>query len=123
MEIRANEYIRTKDGVIAKVEEITNEDGTTVYWFDNTIHTIYCEPIDFLFENELEKYIAKHSDFLGELIEVGDYINGFIVEDKWEDAEHFRFESCDYWHNIDDSEIRCVVTKEQLEKMRYKVGD
>ena len=117
MEIQVGEYVRTKDGFIRKIDKIEkcpvckekeyiNNEIIRGLHFQNTYH---------------KKDITKHSEFIGELIEIGDYLNGFKVEVKWEDAEHYRFAGCDYYYNIDDSQIESIVTKEQFEREKYKV--
>lgn len=54
---------------------------------------------------------------------MGDYINGHKIEKKWEDAGNFRFAGCDYYFNITDEEIKSIVTKEQFERISYKLKE
>lgn len=66
-EIKVNEYLRTKEGYIARVKEIDNK--AQVYWFDNCIlkiSGICCYDLHF----EATNYISKHSPNIIELIEV-----------------------------------------------------
>ena len=121
MEIEVGEYIRTRNGVIAKLIDIYFEEDENCYHFDNTIYRGYSEYIDFLWEKELKEYIVKHSEFIWELIELGDYVNGHKVEEIWEND--FRFGGCDYTFQVTGYEIKSIVTKEQFESMEYKVGE
>ena len=53
-----------------------------------------------------------------DLIEVGDYVNGYKVTSK---DQFLGFGNHD-WYMTND-EIKSIVTKEQFESMEYKVGD
>ena len=67
-------YVRTKDGIIAKVDYI---DDNTIF-FDKELYRTYGDSIDFLEKDNLER-IVKASYNIIDLIEVGDYLNGFKV--------------------------------------------
>ena len=67
MKIEIGEYVRTKDGIIAKLEDIQEQDEA--YWFDRIIYRRYDEVIDFLTTEELPKYIVKHSKNIIDLTE------------------------------------------------------
>ena len=58
-------------------------------------------------------------------MKVGNYVNGKLVEyifDKtnYADKSIKLKGSVDYWYNED---IKSIVTKEQFESMKYKVGE
>ena len=74
--IQVGEYIRTKNGYIVKITEKTNifNLGYKEEYIDMET-TIYGFPY--------EEQIVKHSKILAEVVEVGDYVNGNIVTDKY----------------------------------------
>lgn len=118
MEIKVNDYVRTKWGEIAKIKKFA---GT------NSCGNLY--QLDIKGENDLycEGNIIKSSPRIIDLIEVGDYINGKKVIDTYTDyifdySEEFkviRFSETDILHNT--KHIKSVLTKEVFEKMEYKI--
>lgn len=92
--------------------------------------TIYVDmrnslPISF----EISK-IVKHSKNIIDLIEVGDYVNGYKVLDIMEDLNTGKLQlempssypkagSCTLYEN----EIKSIVTKEQFKSIEYKVEE
>lgn len=107
--IEVNEYVRTNKGNIGKVVEIRlgfNKDTQlyqNVYMLDNGLWTIL-------------EYIVKHSKQLIDLIEVGDYVNGELITDKW-DTRISSIRS-----NFSEEDIKTILTKEQYLANCYKVG-
>ena len=122
--IEVNEYVRTKDGYIAKCIEIETEQS--VCRFDNTIRKDYGDKLDFLYLEDIAKCVVKHSKQLIDLIEAGDYVNGREVldiykpRDLWEPIE-IRVDSR-YTNFILAEDIKTILTKEQFEANCYKVG-
>ena len=110
-EIQVGEYVRTKKGSIGKFN-FYGVDNELVYFKNNKGMTCVTK-------NE----IVKHSEFIEELIEIGDYVNGHKVEVIWEDADNYRFGGCDYMFQITGEEIKSIVTKEQFESFSYKLED
>ena len=98
-EIKAGEYIRTKDGCIFKATE---------YWLGEC----YSDRVN----------IKKHSPNIINLIEEGDYVNGKLIHkvDIRENSAYIYYGNgktfCDY-------QIKDIVTKEQFNQMKYIVGD
>ena len=72
-EIEVNDYVRTKNGVIDKVDALYG-------MIENTVHLENQKWFDI-------KNIVKHSKQLIDLIEVGDYVNGSKVLAVMEDME------------------------------------
>ena len=105
--IEVGEYVRTKNGVIDKVDALYGTIENTVHlenqkWFDT-------------------KNIVKHSKQLIDLIEVRDYVNkGYVYEIK-------NTENGDKWiHNLNglflfEEDIKTILTKEQYMANCYKV--
>lgn len=121
-EIKVNEFIRTKDGVIDKV--IIDYKGKCNNPNCNRKH-ISCEKN---YYNEDE--IVEHSPNLIDLIEVGDYVNGSKVLDVMENMKtrevHLEM-TVNYTNEelgdctIYNKDIKTIVTKEQFEPISYKV--
>jgi len=111
MELRVNDYVRTKDGTIEKYS------GTN----DSEI------------ENFTLNEIVKSSPNIIDLIEVGDYVNGYRVDyiENINKNNNFilqrifceEYEKDLYSKSFKPSDIKSIVTKEQFESMKYKVGD
>lgn len=70
-----------------------------------------------------KKDILKSSPNIIDLIEVGDYVNGKLVEDifnrtNYADKSIKLKGSGDYWYN---EHIKSIVTKEQFKNIEYEV--
>jgi hypothetical protein len=122
MKIKVGEYIRTKNGVIAKLEYIHNKDK--VCWFDKVIYSRYGEEIDFLTTEELPKYVISHSKNIIDLIEVNDIVTYWVDTQSYNgwvqnfvDKELLK----DMKKNFIEEDIKSIVTHEQIEDMEYKL--
>lgn len=113
MELRINYYVRTDDGLIGKIVsepyEYKDSIGHDIDFGDNNIYNEY----------EMYQSIIKSSPNIIDLIEVGDYVNGEKVTDKFDYL--LAFGNNDYYKN--ENEIKNIVTKEQFKEMEYKIGD
>lgn len=80
--------------------------------------------IDNCIEEILKKDILKASNNIIDLIEVGDYVNEFYVEDVKETFVNVATGS-NYFQSptIYEEDIKLIVTKEQFESMSYKVKE
>ena len=101
MEICVGEYVRTDNGEIHRVIDI--EKGSI------KIKSQYKEWIGLC-------CIAKHSKQLIDLVEVGDYVNGELITDKW-DTRISSIKS-----NFSEEDIKTILTKESYIANCYKVG-
>ena len=120
-ELRENMYIRTKDGIIAKVDYI---DDNTIF-FDKDLYRTYGDSINFLEKDNLEK-IVKASYNIIDILEKGDYVNGDKIEYIDDCKGAMREFYYDYENPNDDvghwqEEIKTIITHEQMEQMAYKV--
>ncbi len=107
MDIEVNEYVRTKKGAVGKLIEIDKK--ATAYYLD----CLKCVSL---------KNIVKHSKQLIDLIEIGDYVNGHLVEEvriSCFDSSIFVHE---YTIELHENDIKTILTKEQFEANCYKVG-
>ena len=132
LELRENMYIRTKDGIIAKVDYI---DDNTIF-FDKELYRIYGDSIDFLEKDDLER-IVKASYNIIDILECGDIIKLFMEDDiDGEDTNIFELIAINYNDNeigVFNSDfqieffpienLRGILTHEQMEQMAYKVGE
>ena len=108
MELKEGMYVRTKDGIIDKV--IIDYEGHCNNPNCNCKH-ISCK-YDYYDENK----VIKASNNIIDLIEAGDYVNGFPVIHKENDIL-----KCGLLVQFKENEIKSIVTKEQFESLSYKV--
>ena len=118
--IEVNEYVRTNKGRIGKVAEIRlgfNKDLQVyqdIYILDNGLWTIL-------------DYIVKHSKNLIDLIECGDFVNGYKVKAIYLNGatKHIKLDNA--YENGQgtrtyEENIETILTKELFEANCYKVG-
>lgn len=124
IELKENMYVRTKDGIIAKVDYI---DDNTIF-FDKDLYKTYSDSIDFLEKDNLER-IVKASYNIVDLIKSKDIILGRDgkIYQCWKIYKDYVFT---YSKNkqgetitLVDYQIDKVLTKEQFEQMAYKVDE
>lgn len=119
-DIEVGEYVRTKDGIIDKIERFSV--GCCTWYCENGMCIDECNCMGTHLED-----IAKHSKQLIDIIEVGDIVKdknnkyevAFVKDDK--------IYCNDY--NLDDSlitlreqDIKEILAREQFEANCYKVG-
>ena len=93
-------------------------------WFelDCDINDRYGEYICVIHENDSD--ILKASFNIIDLIEVGDYVNGYYVEDILKTFINVATGSnCFQSPTIYEQDIKSIVTKEEFEQISYKVGE
>ncbi len=119
--IEVGEYVRTNCEIYKIVEFMKNENGKVIGAYDE---------IGF-YRNFTLFHIVKHSKNIIDLIEVGDYVNGKQVKHiamfegfpdypKLIFVDEYRLlpdETCE------NKDIKSIVTKEQFEQVKYKVGE
>lgn len=122
LDLRENMYIRTKDGIIAKVDYI---DDDTIF-FDKDLYRTYGDGIDFLEKDNLER-IVKASYNIIDILEEGDYVNGCYIQEikSLKDNVMVCMLDSDYefTSTITNKDIKTVVTHDQMEQMAYKVEE
>ena len=122
--MEVGDYVRTKKGYIAKykgIEKCNNIDGESEDWFifDSTIIDDYGDRVPV----EINKsYFIKTSPNIIDLIEVGDYVNGYKVLNVLDFNDNSKMLSLEkiYDSKITNEEIKSILTKEQFEEMEYK---
>lgn len=107
MKIEVGEYVRT-NGIIGKVEQI----GNSLFWLEDGSNY------------SLSNKSIKHSKNIIDLIEVGDYVNGYPVRR----IANFNNELCNFdlntmeWTPLRDIDVYYnILTKEQYMQNCYTV--
>lgn len=109
MKLKEGMYVRTKDGEIKKIFQYNEQENNPMWCTLNCYATF-------------KGIFSKASNNIIDLIEVGDYVNGYKVYnylDKLVLSEPFT----ELHTYIDKIEIKSIVTKEQMASMEYKVGE
>lgn len=129
MELKEGMYVRTKYNdfcncvVIRKIDEIDEDDNK--FWIDEYVFDTYGDEQNKICEEDVQKASFNIID----LIEVGDYVNGHLVIDKYNDNDDYGRDFTNITledssllnKGIIESEIKSIVTKEQFESMKYEV--
>lgn len=136
LELKENMYIRTNEGIRKILNEF--EEG---YELDRCLHYRYPEGHDLYkddLENDEDKIVTKPSFNIIDLIEVGDYVNGYYVSKIWEKDEitHYvdgtpikrkereiviQAPSYGGIEILKNKNIKSIVTKEQFGNVSYKI--
>lgn len=125
MKLEVGMYVRTENGVIEKVNRIYDRHSTDniVVWLNGygdgqSVFIDDFEEIKFLSINS-RGFIKKEPSFnIIDLIEVGDYVNGYMVRGTSVSTlllDNFNM------IQIDEEDIKSIVTKEQFKSMSYRV--
>lgn len=130
MKLEVGMYVRTNDGYINKIKKV-NQFNVLVYGRD-------------LFGEELNipnNEITKASYNIIDILEVGDYLNGFIVNEIERDNTNTIIKIGNSTFNVLEGEkiytpsndknngyekiekLKSIVTHEQMEQMAYKVEE
>lgn len=123
MELKVGMYVRTYEGYIAKLLHYGYNNGIAgkSHLFDSSIRDItnlIYDSDNFLFDNEISTYIKNFNDNPIDLIEEGDYVNGYRVTYVYPNL--IKVDSTDIWE-IHPHDIKSIVTKEQFESIKYEV--
>lgn len=120
--IEVGEYVRTKDGKILKIDSF-EKDLRNIEVVCFTTGEVYTR-------EKLNEIIKKHSKNISDLIEVGDYVNGYRVDKISINAETEERTLLTLELNTlldivrrDIGYIESVLTHEQFESMKYKVEE
>ena len=112
MKLEVGMYVRTDNGIIGKIYEKIGDMFT--YKDSNRDYITYC-----LLHTEIKK--ASHN--IIDLIEVGDYVNGYKITDIdcYEYETELFYDTGDFINSFVEEQIKSIITKEQMEQMAYKV--
>ena len=111
--LEPNMYVRTEKG---KIDKIIGFDGALILF-------LYDLAYGYIDDNDIIK--ASHN--IIDLIEIGDYVNGYKVSFKGNDYQPFV--QCDYpvengttnHYKFYEQAIKSIVTKESMESVTYYV--
>ena len=134
--IKVGEYVRTRKYGIKKIVPdgryvIIDEDkNRRMYYVDQDGIPSECEFAGYVWSDD----IVKHSKNIIDLIQVGDYVNGYLVEkvEKVPNEEIGKVVVLDtdnvggydyYAEDIYKEEIKSIVTKEQFKSMEYRLEE
>lgn len=128
LELKENMYVRTKDGIIAKVDYI---DDDTIF-FDKELYKTYGDSINFLEKGNLERIVKASYDII-DILEVGDTITIDVIDkNNYPTIIGINFARIDNileLASIKDmlkngsAKLLTIITHEQFEQMAYKVED
>ena len=114
LNLRENMYIRTKDGIIDKILKLNKSYVKGVSQKDE----LYAYDID---------NIVKASYNIIDILKEGDYVNGHRVDKVviGPKCSYVLLEEVGYYvdtqKDIDDYEIKSVLTSQQFESLEYKI--
>ena len=125
MKLDVGMYVRTDTGKIGKIVNTEKGIGSLLYVLD----------VDLPNYAHIKQEFIKASHDIIDLIEVGDYVNGYKISGVYDDdgvvnEYNLKHKKClgkniydeDYQeYLIYEEEIENIVTKEQMEAMQYKV--
>ena len=124
LELKENMYVRNCYGRIAKIEDI--EDN--IAYCDNWLYQRYEEFITFIElnnEKDINK-ITKVSFDIIDILEVGDYVNGYPIDEiiEYEDnTKAIIIDDIEKTFIQKEQDIKSVITHEQIEQMEYRIGE
>ena len=113
MKLEVGMYVKTRYG-IAKVTNLSETIGSRGFYMDREI--MDCNEENWKSFCTIHDVIGEPSFNIIDLIEVGDYVNGYEVTSK---DQFLGFGNHDWY--IADYEIKSIVTKEQFESMKYSL--
>ena len=121
-DIEIGEYVRINQGKFLGIGKVIRKVGNTIY-----IKMNISLPISFP-EDEIKKY--RHSKNIIDLIEIGDYVNGYEVLDltgingiENKAFTIFNDEQTDFIKVWKEQDIRSILTKEQFNKAEFIVSE
>lgn len=105
--LKPNDYFRTFDGQIFKSMNVSPIKGNKIYYLNSDYTWVDVSAVD------------NFSDNLIDLIEEGDYVNGYRVTYVYPNL--IKVDSTDIWE-IHPHDIKSIITKEQFNSVKYEVG-
>nr|DAW45522.1 MAG TPA: hypothetical protein [Caudoviricetes sp.] len=120
MKLKVGMYVRTKEGRIDKIEEILDKEKAGS---SRIIRTVESEKDYFFGYEEWTDlfppcHFIKASENIIDLIEEGDYVNGYRVTYVYPNL--IKVDSTDIWE-IHSHDIKSIITKEQFNSVKYEV--
>ena len=116
MKLEVGMYVRKVNGNIEKITGVQDVKYTT-----GIQRYFSCSEPEECFSTEDD--ITKASHNIIDLIEVGDYVNGYKLLYQDSHYSYFDIDTCDWIYIKKDEQIKSIVTKEQFESMEYNVNE
>ena len=115
MKLEVGQFVRTKDGIIDKV--IIDYNGHCAS------PNCECKHISCAKNYYDEDKIVKASYNIIDILEVGDYVNGYKITDIdcYEYETELFYDTGDFINSFVEEQIKSIVTKEQFESMEYSL--
>ncbi len=117
-EIEVGEYVRTKNKGIKRIDRIDNNKTVNKYLYFTGIEDFEGKEYKIIKKTE----IVKHSKQPIELIKAGDFVNGYRVDEIRITCFGSSIFLNDYGIELQEREIKTILTKEQYMANCYKVG-
>ena len=126
MELKPNMYVRTEKNIF-KIKKINDEFITIM----NTQYVLHHSKFTghYYFCDDDEVYtIGKTSHNIINLIEVGDYVNGYKITEIIEKPRkclktEYKINLSYVYFCFYEKDIKSIVTKEMFSSMEYRLGD
>lgn len=117
MKLEVGQFVRTKSGYICKIINVNDFREPNMKY---GVEANYLKDVMFIGNDD----IVKGSYNIIDVLEVGDYVNGYYVEDVLKAFVNVAVGS-NYFQSptIYEKDIKSVVTKERFENMKYRIGD
>lgn len=117
MKLEVGMYVRTDNGIIGKIYE---EIGDMFTYKDSNR--------DYITYDLLHSEIIKASYNIIDILEVGDYVNGQVVtqiipNNRKTDPSTMIYTGTNHVVGLYNEDIEDVITKEQFEQMKYRIGE
>ena len=120
MKLEVGQFARLKGGYICKIINVNDFREPNMKY---GVEANYLKDVMFIGDDD----VVKASYNIIDILEVGDYVNGYKVSFKGDDYQPFV--QCDYpveegstnHYRFYEKAIYSIVTKEQFESMSYKV--
>lgn len=104
--LKPNDYFRTFDGQIFKSMNVSPIKGNKIYYLNGDYTWVDVSAV------------ANFSDNIIDLMEVGDYVNGYRVTYVYPNL--IKVDSTDI-REIHSHDIKSIITKEQFNSVKYEV--
>ena len=117
MKLEVGQFARLKSGYICKIININDFREPNMKY---GVEANYLKDVMFIGDDD----VVKASYNIIDILEVGDYVNGYYVEDVLKTFVNVAVGS-NYFQSptIYEKDIKSVVTKEQFSSMEYRLGD
>lgn len=129
--MKVGDYVRTKYGEICKLKKSKYKD--LLYETDIEIDRhVDRDCNDYGFDSDTIKDVIKSSPNIIDLIEIGDYVNGSLVEFSgtitWDKdmkpiTKAIKVKQGGYDVFLNNENIKSIVTHEQFSQMEYRIGE